>query len=363
MAKTEENYCVILAGGRGKRLWPCSREQQPKQFIDFFGTGKTQFQQTYDRISKVIEPSHIYVNTNEQYVGMVKNQLPDLPDDNLLAEPINRNTAPSVAWACCRISHINPQANLIIVPSDQTIINEEAFQKNVLDGLQFVSDRDCLLAMGVKPTRPEPGYGYIQIGDSSDHSNFYKVHTFIEKPDRSFAKMFMDSGEWYWNTGIFLANLHALQSSLAKLLPGVLQDLERNDHNITIPEENAYIKEHFSFYPNLAIDTGLLEKTDNVYVKKCDFGWADLGTWHSIYEFMQKGKKDNVVIDSDVMMEDCHDDIIKLPKGRMAVLNGLDGFIIAEKDNVLFICKKEDSSALIRKYVNVVQMKKGDQYI
>jgi mannose-1-phosphate guanylyltransferase len=294
---------------------------------------------------------------------MVKNQLPDLPDDNLLAEPINRNTAPSVAWACCRISHINPQANLIIVPSDQTIINEEAFQKNVLDGLQFVSDRDCLLAMGVKPTRPEPGYGYIQIGDSSDHSNFYKVHTFIEKPDRSFAKMFMDSGEWYWNTGIFLANLHALQGSLAKLLPGVLQDLDRTDHNITIPEENAYIKEHFSFYPNLAIDTGLLEKTDNVYVKKCDFGWADLGTWHSIYEFMQKGKKDNVVIDSDVMMEDCRDNIIKLPKGRMAVLNGLDGFIIAEKDNVLFICKKEDSSALIRKYVNVVQMKRGDQYI
>ncbi|MCH4181564.1 MAG: NTP transferase domain-containing protein [Prevotella sp.] len=363
MAKTDENYCVILAGGRGKRLWPCSREQQPKQFIDFFGTGKTQFQQTYDRISKFIEPSHIYVNTNEQYVGMVKNQLPDLPDDNLLAEPINRNTAPSVAWACCRISHINPQANLIIVPSDQTIINEEAFQKNVLDGLQFVSDRDCLLAMGVKPTRPEPGYGYIQIGDSSDHSNFYKVHTFIEKPDRSFAKMFMDSGEWYWNTGIFLANLHALQGSLAKLLPGVLQDLDRTDHNITIPEENAYIKEHFSFYPNLAIDTGLLEKTDNVYVKKCDFGWADLGTWHSIYEFMQKGKKDNVVIDSDVMMEDCRDNIIKLPKGRMAVLNGLDGFIIAEKDNVLFICKKEDSSALIRKYVNVVQMKRGDQYI
>lgn len=363
MAKTDENYCVILAGGRGKRLWPCSREQQPKQFLDFFGTGRTQLQQTYDRMAKFISPDHIYVNTNEQYVKMVKEQLPDLLDENLLAEPINRNTAPSVAWACCRIGRIDPHANLIIMPSDQTIINEEAFHKNVMEGLQFVADKDCLLTMGIKPTRPEPGYGYIQIGDSSDDHGFYKVHTFIEKPERSFAKLFMNSGEWYWNTGMFLANLHALRNSLSKLLPSVFQDLERNNQNVSISEENAYIKEHFSFYPNVAIDTGFLEKPDNVYVKKCDFGWADLGTWHSIYEFMQKSKEDNVIVDSDVMMEDCHENIIKLPKGRMAVLNGLDGFIIAEKNNVLFICKKEDSSALIRKYVNEVQMKRGDQYI
>lgn len=358
-----KNYCLILAGGKGRRLWPCSREQFPKQFIDFFGTGRTQLQQTFDRFAKLLPIENIYVNTNESYFDLVKEQLPEVADDHIMAESVNRNTAPSVAWASFRISKVCPDASLIVSPSDLMVLKESAFQNNIKEGLQFVSDNECMLTIGVKPTRPEPGYGYVQIGDYSEFDDIYKVKSFIEKPERDFAKMFMESGEWYWNTGMFLSNVKYLRDSLTNLLPSVLRNLEAQNINYSIDEENAYMKENFPSYPNISIDLGILEKCENVYVKKCDFGWADLGTWHGIYEAMQKGADDNVVINSDVMLENAKNNIVRLPEGKLAVINGLDGYIVAEKDNVLLICKKEDSSAMIRKYVTEVQMKKGDEYV
>lgn len=358
----ENSYCVILAGGKGRRLWPCSRENLPKQFIDFFGTGRTQLQQTYDRFAKFIPLDHIFINTNQVYADLVREQLPDLPADRIMAEPIHRNTAPSVAWAAHRIGRINREANIIVSPSDQTVQNEESFRQNVTEGLEFVAERRCLLTLGVKPTRPEPGYGYIQLGDAAGHG-VYQVKSFTEKPERDFATMFMESGEFYWNTGIFLSNIQFLKHSFYNLLPLVLRNLDDMKPDWTFDEENEFISENFPLYPNLSIDYGILEKSENVYVMKCDFGWADLGTWHSIYEAMRKSEDDNVVIDSDVIIEDSHSNVIKLPKGRLAVINGLDGYIVAEKDNVLLVCRKEDSSALIRKYVNEVQMKKGDDFI
>ena len=363
MAEKVNNYCVILAGGKGRRLWPCSRHQYPKQFIDFFGTGQTQLQQTYYRMAKIIDPDKIFINTNEEYADIVREQLPELEESRLMAEPIHRNTAPSVAWACHRIEHIDETANVIIVPSDQVIFNEQQFSVDVLEGLQFVGDNDCLLTMGVRPSRPEPGYGYIQIGDYSQFDDIYKVKSFIEKPDRSFAQMFMESGEWYWNTGMFLANVKYLRKSIFSLLPYVLRHLDEALEDFSFERENEFIKENFSTYPNMSIDYGVLEKSENVYVKKCDFGWADVGTWHGIYEAMRKSDDDNVVIDSDAMLEDCHGNVIKMPKGKLVVINGLEGFIVAEKDNVLMICKKEDSSALVKKYVNEVLIKKGEGYV
>lgn len=356
------NYCVILAGGKGRRLWPCSRDRYPKQFVDFFGTGRTQLQQTYDRMAKILPPDHIYVNTNVSYLSLVQEQLPGMPADNIMAEPIHRNTAPSVAWATHRINRLNPDANLIVTPSDQIVLNEEAFRQNVEEGFDFVDRRDCLLSMGIKPTRPEPGYGYIQLGDEAAH-DVYRVQSFTEKPEREFAKMFMNSGEFYWNTGIFLSNTRFLGRSFFAILPSVLRNLDAVKPDWTIEEESKFVHENFPSYPNLSIDYGILEKSEDAYVMKCDFGWADIGTWHSIYEAMRKSPDDNVVIDSDVMIEDSSNNVIKLPKGKFAVINGLEGFIVAEKDNVLLICKKEDSSALVRKYVNEVQMKKGDDYI
>ena len=197
-------YCVILAGGKGRRLWPCSRSAKPKQFVDFFGTGRTQLQQTYDRMAKIVPPDHIYVATNMEYRELVKEQLPELPGENMLLEPIFRNTAASVSWACHRIGRRNACASIIAVPSDQLIMNEDAFRENALLGLEFVQAHDCFLTMGVKPTRPEPGYGYIQLGDPVG-DNLYHVQSFTEKPEREFAKMFLESGEFYWNTGLFLS--------------------------------------------------------------------------------------------------------------------------------------------------------------
>ena len=356
------NYCVILAGGKGRRLWPCSRSNYPKQFIDFFGVGRTQLQQTFDRMAKIVPADHIYINTNEEYVDLVKEQLPEVSADNILAEPIHRNTAPSMAWTNHRISMMNPNACIIATPSDQAIFNEEAFRKNVLEGLAFVAENNHFLTMGVKPTRPEPGYGYIQMGDVYS-DNIYHVQSFTEKPERDFAKIFVESGEFYWNTGLFVSNVNYLRECRCKILPPVLRDYDKKYPEFSVETENAYMKESFSSYPNISVDFGILEKPSNVCVMRCDFGWADLGTWHSIYEAMQKGEGDNVIVDSDVLMENCYDTVVKVPKGKLAVLNGLDGFIVAESDNVLLVCKKEDSSALVRKYVNEIQMKKGDEFV
>lgn len=359
---TNNNYCVILAGGKGRRLWPCSREQYPKQFLDFFGVGRTQLQQTYDRFAKILPRDHIFVNTNQVYADLVREQLPELPSQNLMAEPIYRNTAPSVAWAAHRIKFFCSNANLIVAPSDHAVQKEDVFKKDIFAGLDFVGKNNGLLTMGVKPTRPEPGYGYVQLGEEVG-TDLYKVQSFTEKPDREFARMFMESGEFYWNTGLFMSNVNHLLNCFTKLLPAVLRNLDLSDPNYSIEEEERYVEANFPLYPNMSVDYGILEKSENVFVKKCDFGWADLGAWHSIYEAMQNVEDDNVIVNSDIIIDDSRNNIIKLPKGKLGVINGLDGYIVAENDNVLLICKKEDSSALVRKYINEVQIKRGQEYI
>lgn len=359
----ENNYCVILAGGKGRRLWPCSRETRPKQFIDFFGTGRTQLQQTFDRFCKILPQENIFINTNATYENLVKEQLPEVAADHIMPEPIYRNTAPSMAWAAHRISKINPEANIIVSPSDQAVFNEDAFKQNIMNGLQFVTRNDMILTLGVKPTRPEPGYGYIQIGDNIDNSDVYQVRSFTEKPNREFAKFFIESNEFLWNTGLFLSNVQFINTCMYKHLSSVLRTFDQKYPNATCSEESTFIQEHFPSYPNISLDYILLEKSDKACVMKCDFGWADLGTWHSIFEATQRSDEENVIINSDVIIDDARNNIIKLPEGRLAVINGLDGYIIAEEDNVLLICKKEDSSSLVRKYVNEVLLKKGNKYI
>ena len=364
MKKTnpEDNFCVILAGGKGRRLWPCSRESRPKQFVDFFGTGRTQLQQTYDRMARIIPAENIYVNTNEAYADIVREQLPGLAPDHLMAEPIHRGTAPSVAWATHRIAHASADANIMVVPSDQTIIGEEAFRDCVLRGFAFVADNDCMLTLGLRPTRPEPGYGYIQMGDEVADGVF-RVRSFTEKPEREFAKMFMESGEFFWNTGIFFANARHSLSCFNKLLPVVLRNYDRDHPTYDYEEENRFIHDNFPSYPNLSIDFGILEKSEGVCMMRGDFGWADLGTWHSIYEAMQKGEGDNVVIDTDAVLDNAHGNVVKLPQGRLAVISGIDNCIVAEKGNVLLVCRKEDSSGNIRRLINEIQMKKGDDFV
>ena len=364
MEKTESrNFCVILAGGRGRRLWPASRNAYPKQFMDFFGTGKTMLQTTVDRFCKILPKENIYICTCREHLPIVKEQLPCLTDENILVEPIHRNTAPTVAWANMRILRRNPEANIIVSPSDQLVIDEESFFRSVTVGLGYVSENDVLLAMGVKPTRPEPGYGYIQLGDLSCKPDVYRVKSFTEKPERDFAKMFMESGEFYWNTGIFISSARHMIMCFESIFPVVLRNLRLNHPNYTYEEEIAYVEENYPKYPNLSLDYAILEQRRDVFVMKCDFGWADLGTWHAIYEAMSKVDDDNVVLDSLVEMEDCHNNIIRLPKGRLGVISGLDGYIVVEHENVLMICKKGDSSSLVRKYASEVQMKYGEEFV
>ena len=345
MEINKKNYCVILAGGRGRRLWPCSRELYPKQFIDFFGTGRTLLQTTYDRFVKLLPKDNIYICTCKEYVELVKEQLPGFDERRILVEPLNRNTAPSVAWANMRIKRIDPDANIIVTPSDHLVLNEESFTHSVEVGISYASENDVLLVMGVKPTRPEPGYGYIQLGDLSCKPEVFRVKSFTG------------------NTGVFITNSRYLTQSFEDIFPSVLRNLKFENPNYSYEEELEYVDQNYPRYPNLSIDYAILEQSKNVFVMKCDFGWADLGTWHAIYECMSKGEGDNVVVNSNVMLEDSHNNVIKLPKDRLGVINGLDGYIVAEEGNVLLICKKGDSSAMVRKYVNEVQMKYGDEFV
>jgi len=358
-----KNYCLILAGGRGKRLWPSSRREHPKQFIDFFGTGRTQLQSTYDRISRLMPKENILVCTSEDLMPLLHEQLPELPLENVLAEPVNRNTAPAVAWAGRRIMRRCEDGRVLVIPSDQLILDDEAFGRNVLDGLNFVAENDLMLTMGVRPTRPEPGYGYIQMGEATPSSGIHKVKSFTEKPERDFARIFMESGEFLWNTGMFLANVNHLRQFFMKLFPDFAQRFDALPADYSFAEAQNYVRTYYPLYPNVSMDKATLELWDDTYVMRCDFGWADLGTWHSVYEYKQKEEGDNVVIDSEVMLEDCKNNVIKLPRGHVGVINGLDGYIVAEEGDVLLICKKGDSSALIRKYINEVGIRYGEEYV
>ena len=363
MEISEQNYCVILAGGRGRRLWPASRTNHPKQFIDFFGTGRTLLQATYDRFAGVLPEQNIYVCTCKEYLPLVREQLPNVTDGQIMVEPVHRNTAPSVAWANMRIKRINQKANIIISPSDQMVMDEERFRRCLETGLQYVTENNVLLAMGVRPTRPEPGYGYVQLGDRSCKPDVFAVKSFTEKPEREFAKVFMESGEFFWNTGIFISNTHHLTKTFESIFPSVLRNLKFEMPNYTYEEELEYVAQNYPRYPNLSLDYAILEQGRSVYVLKCEFGWADLGTWHAIYECMSKTTGDNVVLDSEVLLEDSSNNIVRLPKGKLGVISGLDGYIVAEEGNVLLVCKKGDSSALVRKYVNEVQLKYGDDFV
>ncbi|MDO5524838.1 MAG: sugar phosphate nucleotidyltransferase [Prevotella sp.] len=358
-----DNYCVILAGGKGKRLWPCSRNEKPKQFLDFFGQGKTQLQQTYDRIAKFIPKENILISTMKDYQDIVREQLPEVAEENIMVEPINRNTGPAVSWATIRILKRNANARMMVTPSDQMVINDTIFANDMMKALDYVGQHDVIMTMGIRPTRPEPGYGYIQLGNRTADEGIYNVQSFVEKPEREFAQMFMTSGEFLWNTGLFLSNASFLLQQIAAQFEteledsGVIEVLRQPDAELT------FIEERYSMLPNISIDYAVLERSDNVEVMKCSFGWADLGTWHGIYECRKRSETDNVVIDSDVMMENCRNCVVKLPKDRLAVIHGLEGYIVAEHDNVLLICPKEDSSAMIKKYLYDIQMKRGDDFV
>lgn len=357
----KDNYCVIMGGGIGSRFWPFSRKTLPKQFLDFFGTGRTLLQQTFDRFNKIIPTENIFIVTNAIYANLIKEQLPNISEKQILLEPARRNTAPCVAWASYHIRALNPKANIVVAPSDHLILKEEEFLNAIEKGLDFVAQSEILLTLGIKPNRPETGYGYIQIADSAG-DNFYKVKTFTEKPELELAKVFIESGEFYWNSGLFMWNVSTIIQACETLLPELTVKLAPGKDVYGTDREMEFINENFPACPNVSVDFGIMEKADNVYVSLGDFGWSDLGTWSSLYDLSEKDTNGNVTLKCHSLIYNSQNNIVALPKDKLVVIEGLENFLVAESENVLLICPKDKEHA-IRKYVNDAQMQLGEKFI
>ena len=359
------NYCIIMAGGVGSRFWPLSRQGRPKQFLDILGTGKTLIQQTFERFETFIPKENILIVTSVRYKKLVKEQLPELNDDQVLLEPLRRNTAPCVAYALSKIRLKNPRANLIVAPSDHLIIKEEEFIRQIKKGLDFIEKNDALLTLGIKPSRPETGYGYIQVKkkvDFNQYDNLYKVKTFTEKPDLEMAQIFVDSGEFFWNSGIFLWSMSAITSAYETHLNDVYSLFAKGEKLYNTEDEIHFINKTYSECKGISIDYGIMEKAQNVYVLTADFGWSDLGTWGSLYDNKQKDVLGNVVNGENVLTYDTSNCIINITEEKVAVLQGLDGYIVAESDDTLMICRKEDEQQ-IKQFVTDVRIQKGDSLV
>lgn len=360
----QENYCVIMAGGVGSRFWPLSRTERPKQFIDVLGTGRTLLQQTYDRLVKISKPENILVVTNADYEKVVHEQLNDIPKENILKEPMRRNTAPCIAYASYRILSKNPNANIVVAPSDHLITKEDVFLSELKKGLDFVSKTDALLTLGIKPNRPETGYGYIQAAESnfSDYDNLHKVKTFTEKPDLQLANVFLESGDFFWNSGIFIWSLKSILKSFSKYLPEVTSLFNEGKKIYGTIKETDFIKNIYAECKNISIDYGIMEKADNVFVLCTDIGWSDLGTWGSLYEQSEKDEKGNAMQGENIFIYDSNGCVVNVPNEKLVVIQGLDDFIVVESDGMLLICKK-DSEQNIRQIVNDIKIRKGEKFV
>ena len=359
------NFLVIMAGGIGSRFWPLSRTEKPKQFLDILGTGKTLLQQTYDRFETLCPPENIFVVTNNIYEDLVIEQLPEIKKEHVLLEPFRRNTAPCIAYACHSINKIDPDANIIVAPSDHLILNENKFIEVIQEGIEFISTNDALLTLGIKPGRPETGYGYIQVnGDKLDYPNkrLKMVKTFTEKPDLELAKVFYSSGDFFWNSGIFIWSLKVIMESFNKYLPEVNNLFASEKDVYGTKKEKDFIMGIYADCPNISIDYGIMEKASNVYVICADFGWSDLGTWGSLYEHLKKDAKGNSMVGDNILLYDSEDCIINMPEKKLVVMQGLKGYIVIESNGSLLICKKEDEQK-IRQFVDDIQIHKGESFV
>jgi len=359
----KNNYAIIMAGGIGSRFWPISRSSHPKQFIDILGTGKTLIQNTYERFLKVCPKENIYVVTNENYTKLVKQQLPDMADGQILTEPVMRNTAPCVAYGCFKIESLNPEAVIVVAPSDQQILDEEAFVSAIEKSLQTAASTDSLITLGIKPSRPDTGYGYIQYTDQAINQDFHKVKTFTEKPTLEIAKTFIQSGDFLWNAGIFVWSAQAIVKAFGRHLPEMHEIFAEARPVYNTEEEKSYVHKAYQQCINISIDYGIMEKADNVYVLPSAFGWSDLGTWASIYDLAEKDYVGNAVIPSEkVIMYDSSNCMVNVPGEKLVILQGLHDFIVVESNNTLLICPR-DQEQNVKQVVADVKAKFGTKYI
>ena len=355
-----------MAGGVGSRFWPLSRTRKPKQFLDILGTGKTLLQQTFERFARIIPKENIFIVSNEEYSDLIMKQISGIDHSQVLLEPIRRNTAPCIAYANYKIRELEPEANIVVAPSDHLIIKEPDFLNVVMKGLDFVADKDALLTLGIQPSRPETGYGYIQINGNKEaivvNESLRKVKTFTEKPDLKMATIFLESGDFFWNSGIFFWSLKSIDSAFEKYLNEINGLFKEGIGIYNTPDEHDFIARTYPRCKNISIDYGIMEKADNVHVLCADFGWSDLGTWGSLYDMSNKDDNQNAIQGKNIFIYDSGNCIINLPNDKLAVIQGLDDFIVVDSDNILLICRKEDEQK-IKNFVNDVRLEKGENFV
>ncbi|QMU31411.1 mannose-1-phosphate guanylyltransferase [Adhaeribacter radiodurans] len=355
----QSTFVIIMAGGIGTRFWPFSRVNNPKQFHDVLGVGETMLQTTVKRFEKICPPENIFIVTNSDYSGLVKQQIPFLKNEQILCEPIGRNTAPAIAYATYKIKQLNHRANIVVAPADHVILNQEAFVHKIQKALDEATKADILITLGITPSRPDTNYGYIQYIEEGNELK--KVKTFTEKPNLEIAKVFLDSGDFVWNAGIFIWNVQTIMRAFHEFLPEITEIFDEGISVFNTEEESTFINRAYSHCRNISIDYGIMEKAGNVYMLPSNFGWSDLGTWNSLYAIGDKDPQGNV-IDGEVMLYDTTNCIVKTPQERLVVIDGLHDFIIAEYDNVLMICPKKDEQR-VKDFLADAKNKKGLNFI
>lgn len=363
MENNKNNYCVIMAGGIGSRFWPYSREEKPKQFLDFFGTGRSLLQMTVDRFRPIVPIENMLIVTNVAYKDIILEQIPDMQESQILCEPARRNTAPCIAYATAaiksRVLHgANEEATpdgvrIVVAASDHLILEEEKFRQTILKAFDFAGLHNAICTLGMSPTRPETGYGYIQRQPEASSEGIYPVKEFKEKPNLETAKNYLASGDYLWNSGIFIWSLETIENAIAAYMPEVAEIFARGEGIIGTQEEGQWIKENFPKCPNISVDYGIMEKADNVFVLPSSFGWSDLGTWGSLYELSEKDEQGNVSLHSKAHFYEAEGNIVVLEEGKTAIVQGVSDMIIAEESGALLICKKAEEQR-IKDFVNLL---------
>ena len=340
------NYCIIMAGGIGSRFWPLSKDNYPKQFLDILGTGKSFIRSTYERFSPVIPDENFLVVTNKAYKQLVLEHLPMLRPDQILCEPARRNTAPCIAYAAYHIQSRCKDANIVVTPADHLVTNEAEFQRIIRLGFDFLANNpNALMTIGIKPSRPETGYGYIQVPKQNTLPDVMKVEMFKEKPDYDTAVKFVAEGNFFWNSGIFLWTLDGIMQAFKQYLPEMVEVFEKGIYNFGTPEEQDFINDHFVDCPNISIDYGVMEKSPNTFTIPADFGWSDIGTWGSLFTHAKKDENGNAKR-GKVVSVDNRNTVINIEEGTEAVVEGLEDYLVAFRDHSLLVCKLHDEQQI-----------------
>jgi len=360
--ESKNTYIAIMAGGVGSRFWPQSRESRPKQFLDIMGTGESLLVQTFKRFTSFIPTENIYVVTSAQYVDQVKEHLPILNEQQILAEPSRRNTAPCIAYVSYKIAQTNPQANIVVVPSDHLIKDVPAFQKTIEKGISFVDSLDALVTLGIKPTRPDINYGYIQYIEDKINAGVFKVKTFTEKPNLEIAQQFLESGDFLWNAGIFLWNVQSILKAFRLYTPDLAELFEGDLDALHTEREANYIDRIYSQCKNISIDYAVMEKAFNVFVIPSEFGWSDLGTWTSLWDNLEHDEHDNAVLAKNIVMFDSENNMVSIPPSKAALIQGLEDFCIIDTEDAICIFKK-DQEGNLKEYLKAFRKDVGDSFL